>query len=1509
MKLVKYLIVVFSLIVAKTNAQYVTIGAGSWNNPGIWNLGSVPTSASGSITVNHNVSIPSGYSLTIDETTVNATLTVASGGLLTLADGTGVDLTMNASSSLIVNGEVIRNNLSTITQNVTSIASFNAGSIYRHRYQTTEGVPPTATWSATSNFFIEGFANTSTLDLTSSAWIQTFGNFTYNCSGQKAIVSFNGLVTNIQGNLTFQSTGNNLVRITDNEVNVTISVAGNLSILGTSRVDFSEDGTGGVLNLAGDFNHTSTSTLGSILTNNGSFTANITGDFIMNAGAGRLFMASSAGATGVSTLNLHKNFTLTSGTITESGSGNANGNIRFIGNGSFTFTNSGSILNWINYYIASTVTLDLGTSPIASGTGSTFTLDQGTIICGSLEPTGAIRTTTTLGNIRTPNVGRNYVSGSTIIYRSSSAQFMGDGQPSAAGITTIIDNAQGVTLYQGSVATLTIGGTLQLKTGILSIGARTLSLTGNVTYNAGSFGGTSSSVLLIGGSSGGSFGALNFDPSNNVLGTLTLNRTGGGASVDVNATLIISSQLNLTNGSLNNNSGLTAGNGCVVSRYPTAFLLVNRLSHAVTDLYDVSYKTASTAGTFVTYSTALELPLSTDATALNNLTIGTAQTADVVNLAQDVTVNGNVSLNKGSFGANSFTITMKGSSWSDNAGTFVPGTGLVKFSGNTTVAGTGTPLFGNIQLIAGSTLSIGKNSNISGNVDFQSGATFNPSTFTITLNGAALQTVSPNGADFFNVTVAKSGGNVQLASSMDLLSILKFSNPSANCSFQSNGFLTLISSSDSLGTATIPHQGQIYRLSGGNNISGDVTVQRYMSGEGRIYRYLSSPITNATVASWQDDFAITGTFSNPSSGQTICGTKLIPSTPSLYYYNETIAGAVNTGYVAYPTSGTAASNSLIAGRGYASFIRQCISPTVVDVTGPVNQGNFTYSVTYTNTGNAAADGYNLVGNPYPCTIDWDMGFTKTRISNVISITDNGTGVVLYWDGTTGGIPNGQIAVGQAFWVRATAANPILRIIETSKAIAPEQAAEFFRQAAPDVATISLSDGVITDKTYIKVRSMSKNSLDDWDAPKLDNAKFDLYTLSEDGIQMAINSLHDVSCQSTFVLGIKDMEKKTYTLSLAEELGIFDQYSFRLKDNYTNQTFSFNSPYQFSVDDNALSASADRFELELGPKIQAAPLDISYENILCKNNDASIQLNATTNGVTYQVTDSTDQLLSSVSGDGGAGSIKVLAKDLKTGINTYKVKSISSCNTIYETKEIQIEVEETPKNFTVNSASNCGQGQVSLKATGVPAGYIVNWFASLASQEVLFTGAIFQTPSIDKTSTYYASIESVHGCISSRLIATAEIINIDEPVITVLDANTLTVNSSEGIQWYFNNNLIEGAVNPDLVADKSGTYSVTVTTSGCPVTSELEFLVTGNDEIQTSEIIVYPMPVDRYLYVKNKILTTNDILLIDNLGRVKSANAFREGESISVDMAGFSSGIYYLQALLKGKPYRYKVIKK
>jgi hypothetical protein len=161
-----------------------------------------------------------------------------------------------------------------------------------------------------------------------------------------------------------------------------------------------------------------------------------------------------------------------------------------------------------------------------------------------------------------------------------------------------------------------------------------------------------------------------------------------------------------------------------------------------------------------------------------------------------------------------------------------------------------------------------------------------------------------------------------------------------------DGFLTL--RSDSLGTA------RIAPLTGTSRIAGSITTQRYMEGEGQIFRYISMPVKGVKVSDLQAFFPITGNFT---------GHDVIPNTtsgPSLLYYNEP-----GGGYKQFPPVGGTNQDTLRTSVGYSAYIREGTIPTNWQVKGAPNQGNITYTLTPSTT---PSNGYNLVGNPYPAPI-------------------------------------------------------------------------------------------------------------------------------------------------------------------------------------------------------------------------------------------------------------------------------------------------------------------------------------------------------------------------------------------------------------------------------------------------------------------------------------------------------------------------------------------------------------
>ncbi len=216
---------------------------------------------------------------------------------------------------------------------------------------------------------------------------------------------------------------------------------------------------------------------------------------------------------------------------------------------------------------------------------------------------------------------------------------------------------------------------------------------------------------------------------------------------------------------------------------------------------------------------------------------------------------------------------------------------------------------------------------------------------TVEMNGAFAQQIGAgvfNGNTIQGLIINNSAG-VTLQGPLNVSGIVLVQNGN----FVSDGNLTLVSAA----TQTALIDG-----SGAGNVTGNVTMQRYLS-PGFGYKYFSSPFLAATVSEFGDDMDLASSF------------------PLFYRFNENHRGS---GWVSY----TAGTNVLDPLAGYAVNFGAVAIPKTVDVMGEVNNGSF--SVTLSNHDSTFTKGFNLVGNPYPSPVDWDAaGWTKINIDTAV----------------------------------------------------------------------------------------------------------------------------------------------------------------------------------------------------------------------------------------------------------------------------------------------------------------------------------------------------------------------------------------------------------------------------------------------------------------------------------------------------------------------------------------------
>lgn len=1052
----------------------------------------------------------------------------------------------------------------------------------------------------------------------------------------------------------------------------------------------------------------------------------------------------------------------------------------------------------------------------------------------------------------------------------------------------------------------------------------------NDVNNPGFFSANSNSTLNIintGTFTGdGTTNILAFDAGGNTLGTLVLDRPTAGTLVAINSTLIVENTFDLLDGGFRNIAGLGFGNGTVVTRNSAASFIAGSAIPT-----GGPYDLVLTGGT-----------MTTGVEAQGSLNDITSNSSGTVTLGSAINAVGNLTINSGTFTCGANTVSVAGFTHSGttfnapsttltvtgdfiNNGTFNRNNGTVVFDGASTISGIVNPIFQNITISG--TLTSPLTLNLTGN--FTNNGTFTPGfgtvVFTNTANG--IKTISGSATTLFNnLTIQNNTANpdVSLSGTADLQGVLTLAtNAVLDADGPGSGVLTILSTGDD---QTV--DGSIASLTGTSAVTGNVTVQRYMSIEGppgsndRIYRYISSPVQNATVADIQNEIPVTGSFTGTSTC-TGCLTN-----QSMFSYNETVTtGGINGGYEDFPV--TANTEQLVPGKGYAIFVRGNIDPIVsagsalFDVRGPVNSGTISLGdptgLTFTSSGVLADDGWNLVGNPYPSTIDWNAATGWTRpaaLDATIYIRDNGSDPQTYatWNGVTG--TNGGsrfIAMGQAFWVKLNAgpSPATLSVAETVKAAGTQTT--FFRNGGPDdLLRITLKNGVKSDETVIHFREDATDAFDSHaDAWKLPNFTINLASYNVPSEKLAINSLSPFACSGEIKLDISNVPAGNYALEFSEFESFGDAVSISLVDNFmgTVTDVRTNTLYNFQVTSDVNSYGNNRFKVQFAaPEIQT-DYSLLTENV-CEGSQAKIVIDNTQNGVSYRALFNGQPVSDIGYGNGGQVELNLATSEFENGQHTVVIEGfISGCRV---EQPFLLTVTNTDGLTNLVEDESCLSGSVTLKAEGAPDGTTVRWFETVDATNPIATGEQFITPELTQSHTYYVSVLNASGCESERLPVNA-IIHQYEPVEITLDSATLLLRSNyaAGNQWYRNGILIAGATEQEFQASQSGVYKVVVTVESCQTSAELPLVITASEEALAfnQSFTAYPNPTDGIVTIFSK--KGGLVHVADSRGLViGKVKLVQEGEGYQgmFDLRPFPSGLYIFKAISGSRNSAVKIFK-
>jgi hypothetical protein len=359
------------------------------------------------------------------------------------------------------------------------------------------------------------------------------------------------------------------------------------------------------------------------------------------------------------------------------------------------------------------------------------------------------------------------------------------------------------------------------------------------------------------------------------------------------------------------------------------------------------------------------------------------------------------------------------------------------------------------------------------------------------------------------------------------------------------------------------------------------------------YHYVSSPIQlggNATSALF--------TRSNPSGNYNY----------NFYKYAEAFdldnnpttapVGAYSQGNLSlawqYAHNGPSGANvNLNPKQGYAFYtdMNQMIVFQGKPNTGTMNVTGLSYTnndpLPFQVDGNGVPqlyDGWHLVGNPYPSSIDWDL------IKNNLTNLDEG---IYVWDGTqyanyVNGISSGRgnlnniIPPMQAFFVRANSNNAGFLLNNSHRTHDNTQyyKSENYNKSQKDrLLNVSIQANNYNSKTNIYFDKQATGNYDN----KLDaiamfsyyNQVPDLYTIGSNGIKYSTNCLPESRINNISVpLGLKLLTAGNYTFNFEFTNG-FDTIQILLQDKQLNKFIDLKSNNSYSFNHNGTDI-ANRF---------------------------------------------------------------------------------------------------------------------------------------------------------------------------------------------------------------------------------------------------------------------------------------------------------------------------------------------
>ncbi len=487
----------------------------------------------------------------------------------------------------------------------------------------------------------------------------------------------------------------------------------------------------------------------------------------------------------------------------------------------------------------------------------------------------------------------------------------------------------------------------------------------------------------------------------------------------------------------------------------------------------------------------------------------------------------------------------------------------------------------NVSLASGATLTISGTLSCAGAI--HNLGTIHATTGTLVLNGVSLQTLW--GGVFSNNTLANlTINNAAGVLLTDTLKITDAVNPQLGTLNTANK-LVLVSN--------LSFNGKILAIQPTADVAGNVTIQRYMIGgvvTQRGWRSMSSPISNFNYTQLVDDILVSGP-GGATNGFDHNGT---PS--SIIHYQESTTGTRGWKDIANITATQdAGKGSMVFFRGdrtqTGSLLNFNTVPNNVTMAfyGNINKGNIaTLPLSYTNTGFAVNDGWNLMGNPYPCPINYGAINKTSNVSNSFWVLNPVTGNYVNQTASE------NIAISQGFFVQVNDLAQSMSFEEVDKVnTSPTQ---YFKTVVNPFAIKMYSDSIRYDVAWLSFENTaSKNYVFNQDAMKFTNNLINLSFITPDSQHVQRNVCQTLNTNSTdtFVISTQALNNGNYWLIFEETASLPATKNAFLVDLFTNNWINIKTTpsYSYTINNSTPASFGKRFLLILTDQHTSLPLSL------------------------------------------------------------------------------------------------------------------------------------------------------------------------------------------------------------------------------------------------------------------------------------------------------------------------------